>query len=185
MSVCRDHRYVQNPTCPHIRFFEGHGPTSKECGLREGKYFSAVRHMGCIDDLFCPTAMRSAASIMKGIREKAHRTLSNRAPVFQNRLSQTLIDSSHAVIRLANSGTSRILSSSSVRVHVSAAMRPPALVPVMTRGSRPASKNALTTPQWSRKNYTSTLICHSEPYSSQRMLRQIDIAPRCLVKELT
>ena len=77
--------------------------------------------------------------------------LSNRAPVFQNRLNHTPKESSQAVIRFARDGTSNILSSSSVRVHVKAAMRPPALVPVITRGSSPASKKALTTPKWSVK----------------------------------
>ena len=75
--------------------------------------------------------------------------LSNRAPVFLNRLNQTLKESSQAVILLARDGTSSTLSSSSVRVHVNAAMRPPALVPVITRGSNFASKKALTTPKWS------------------------------------
>lgn len=79
----------------------------------------------------------------------AHSMLSNRAPVFQNRLNQTLKESSQAVILFARDGTSNTLSSSSVRVHVNAAMSPPALVPVITRGSSPASKKALTTPKWS------------------------------------
>jgi hypothetical protein len=77
--------------------------------------------------------------------------LSKRAPVFQNRLNQTPKESSQAVIRFAIDGTSNTLSSSSVRVHVKAAMRPPALVPEITRGSSPASKKALTTPKWSVK----------------------------------
>jgi hypothetical protein len=75
--------------------------------------------------------------------------LSNRAPVSKNRLNQTPKESSQAVILFARDGTSNTFSSSSVRVHVRAAMRPPALVPVITRGSSPASKKALITPKWS------------------------------------
>lgn len=82
-----------------------------------------------------------------GQENLTHVTLSNRAPVCQNRLNQTLNASSHAVIRLASSGISSTLISSSVRVQIKAAMSPPALVPVITRGRSPASKNALTTPK--------------------------------------
>jgi hypothetical protein len=75
--------------------------------------------------------------------------LSNRAPVFQTRLIQMLHGSSQAVILFARSGINSNLSSSSVLVHTKAAMSPPALVPVITRGRRPASRKALTTPTWS------------------------------------
>ena len=82
---------------------------------------------------------------MSGIH--THSSLSNRAPVFKTLSPQILKGSSHAVILLASSGTRSTFSSSSVRVQVSAAIRPPALVPVITRGRRPASRNAFTTPQ--------------------------------------
>lgn len=62
---------------------------------------------------------------------------------------------------MANSGTSKCLSSSSVLVQHRAAMIPPALVPVMTRGSKSASKNALTTP----KLTFSGVQMHLEVYS--------------------
>jgi len=77
----------------------------------------------------------------------AHLIEENRAPVSYHRLIQTPKASSHAVILFANSGTRRCLSSSSVRVHSRAATIPPADVPVTTRGSRSASRNALTTPK--------------------------------------
>lgn len=80
---------------------------------------------------------------------RAHETLSKRAPVRQKRLNQTLKWSSHAVMRFASSGTRSSRSSSSVRVQTSAATSPPADVPDITRGSRLASRNALTTPKWS------------------------------------
>ena len=56
--------------------------------------------------------------------------------------------SSQAVIRSASSGTKSARSSSLVRVHTSAAMRPPAEVPDTMVGSRSASSSALTTPTW-------------------------------------
>lgn len=86
---------------------------------------------------------------MNGGRKRNYKMLSNRAPVDRKRLNQTLNGSSQAVIRLASSGTSSRLSSESVLVQTSAAMSPPAEVPVMTRGNNPASRKALTTPQWS------------------------------------
>jgi len=65
-------------------------------------------------------------------------------------IDEPFIDSSQAVILSAISGTTRVFNSSSVRVQTSAAIKPPAEVPVTTRGRRPASRNALTTPKWSK-----------------------------------
>lgn len=76
-----------------------------------------------------------------------HDTLSNLAPVRQNLFIHTLKGSSQAVILVARSGTNKCLSSSSVRVHTRAAMRPPALVPVTTLGNSPASKKAFIMPK--------------------------------------
>ena len=77
----------------------------------------------------------------------AHWIASNRAPVVRNRLTQMLKGSSKAVIRRASSGVSMRFSSASVRVQTIAATTPPAEVPEMTRGIRPASKNPFTTPK--------------------------------------
>jgi hypothetical protein len=79
----------------------------------------------------------------------AHITLSNRAPVVLKRLNHTPKGSSQAVILFANSGTKIRRNSVSVRVQTNAATRPPADVPVMTRGIKFASRNAFTTPKWS------------------------------------
>jgi hypothetical protein len=84
-----------------------------------------------------------------------HKMLSKRAPVFQTRLIQMLYGSSQAVILFARSGTNSNFSSSSVLVHTKAAMSPPALVPVMTRGRSPASRKAFTTPTWSTEQVRS------------------------------
>lgn len=98
---------------------------------------------------------------------RAQSTLSKRAPVVRNLFHQTLKGSSHAVILSANSGTNKRFNSASVLVQANAATRPPekvfdivyplfgkrikydipADVPVMTRGRRSASANALTTPK--------------------------------------
>ena len=51
------------------------------------------------------------------------------------------------VILSANLGTRSCFNSSFVLVHSKAATRPPAEVPVMTRGSRSASRKALMTPK--------------------------------------
>lgn len=58
---------------------------------------------------------------------RAHVTLSNLAPVSRNLFHHTLNGSSQAVILSASSGTSRRLSSASVRVHANAATKPPKL----------------------------------------------------------
>lgn len=82
----------------------------------------------------------------------------------QNRFYQMVNGSSHAVLRSdqtllqsvqadngethmlsANFGLRSSFSSSSDRVHVRAAINPPAEVPAITRGSKSASSNALTT----------------------------------------
>ena len=94
---------------------------------------------------------------------RAQSTASNLAPVFQNRVAQILSGSSQALIRLASSGTSNFLSSSSVCVQVNAAIKPPAEVPVMIRGRRSASKKALTTPKWSTYHIMSQSACPHLP----------------------
>lgn len=80
---------------------------------------------------------------------RAQSTASNLAPVRQTRVAQTLSGSSQALILLASSGTSTLLSSSSVCVQVIVAISAPADVPVIIRGRRFAFKKALTTPKWS------------------------------------
>lgn len=107
---------------------------------------------------------------------RAHETLSNRAPVLQNRQNHTLNGSSQAVIRFASSGTSNRLSSPSVRVQTRAATRPPAEVPDITRGRRSWSKKALTTPKWSYGKLLITVILFdiawSRTYSTRRLHHQ-------------
>ena len=78
----------------------------------------------------------------------AHWTASNLEPVFHILLLQVLKSSSNAVNFVANSGTSKTFTSSSVRQQTKAATRAPAEVPEMTRGSSFASKRALITPKW-------------------------------------
>jgi len=78
---------------------------------------------------------------------RAHSSESNLAPVRHARFIQPNVDSLQAVIRLASSGTSRVRSSASVRVQVSAATMAPAEVPVITRGRRFSSRRARTTPK--------------------------------------
>ena len=91
----------------------------------------------------------------------AHATVSKRAPVRHHLRNQTAKESSQALILSANSGLSRSVeckvklmthissfeSSSFVRVAQKAATKPPADVPVITLGSRSASRNSFKTPK--------------------------------------
>ena len=79
---------------------------------------------------------------------RAHSTESNLAPVFHHLGTQVVKGSEQAVIRAARAGTSNAFSSSFVRVATKAATSAPPDVPVMTSGSKLASKSALITPKW-------------------------------------
>ena len=131
MTFRGNNRYVQYSSCSHIRLPESHRTSCEEACLHSDIQALLVREMRLMQTFLAQVA------------------LSNRAPEVQNLLNQTLNGSSQAVIRLANSGTRSSLSSVSVRVHISAATRPPAEVPDITRGRRPTSRKAFTTPKWS------------------------------------
>ena len=135
MSISGYHGDVQYTASPQISFTKCHRTPSKELRLCPDLCFQTIVHFHGQPKM--PTFL-------------AHKTLSKRAPVAQNRLNHTRIGSSQAVILFANSGTKRRCSSASVRVQTNAAMRPPADVPVMTRGIKFASRKAFTTPKWSR-----------------------------------
>lgn len=131
MAVCGYNRNIEYAASPEVSFSECHGTSCKECTL-------------------CKQLINRTKEMLLGLPTfRAHSTLSNLAPVFQKRLNHTRNGSSQAVILLASSGTSNRCNSESVRVQTSAAIRPPAEVPVMTRGINFASRKAFTTPQWS------------------------------------
>lgn len=117
-----------------------HGSSSALIG-----FFERQRAVGEEHSLHCQRRRCSHDELSRTFL--AHSMDENLAPVSLHLLNQTLKASSHAVILFASSGTRSSLSSSSVLVQSNAATRPPAEVPVTTRGSRSASRKALTTPK--------------------------------------
>jgi hypothetical protein len=83
----------------------------------------------------------------KKLASRAHCTASNLAPVRHALIIQVKVESRHALIRFANSGTNNFFNSSSVRVHANAATIAPAEVPDMTLGSNPSSNKARIWPK--------------------------------------
>ena len=124
MTIGRNNRNIQCSTRTFIRLFK------RQRSPREKHGLDHISHIHPRPDTF-----------------SAHSTPENLAPVVLNRLNHTLKGSEHAVILSANCGTSSCFNSSLVRVHNNAATTPPADVPVMMRGSKSASKNALITPK--------------------------------------
>lgn len=133
MAIGRNYRNIQGSSGLHISLFESQRPSCEPHGL--------IRVSGIFTSL-CP----------KSPTFLAHSIVSNLAPVCRKRLNHTVNGSEHAVILSANSGAKSSLSSLSVRVHKRAAQSPPADVPVMTRGSRSASRKALMTPKLKKVN---------------------------------
>lgn len=128
MTIGRHYRNIQGSSRLCIRLFESQRPSCEPHGL--------IRVSVIPISLYRKSPTLLAQSIV-----------SNLAPVCRKRLNHTVKGSEHAVILSANSGTKSSLSSLSVRVHKRAAQSPPADVPVMTRGSRSASRKALMTPK--------------------------------------
>ena len=116
---------------------------------------------------------------------RAQSTASNLAPVFQTLVAQTLNGSSQALILFASSGTNTSLSSSSVCVQVNVAIKAPADVPVIIRGRRFASRNALTTPKWSASHIVSQFLCVQFEYLQYAKVappeRQRAVRPRLVL----
>ena len=131
MSISWDDRDIQYPSGSVVRFAECHRAARKEAKLANVEHRSEPtrdENDRCIT--FCTQWIAS-----------------NLAPVDQALLDHTRKGSSNAVKRLARSGVSRRLNSPSVRVQTMDATTPPADVPDITRGIRPASRKAFTTPK--------------------------------------
>ena len=164
MWVSWYHGYIQYSAGPQICFAKGHRSSGKKCALWK---FTLNVFQPASTLPFVPIWINHQELENKTV-PSTYITLSKRAPVFQARLIHTGKGSSQGVIFAANSGTRSTFNSSSVLVHTRAAMRPPALVPVITRGSRPASKNAFRTPRWSAEtDKQSPFLGLFAPYSSR------------------
>lgn len=142
------YRHIENTACSFVCFLKCHGSTGEKSRLH-----SSELSVSLTTDLQTFFAHLDWILRDKWMTKElqTYVVLSNRAPVLKNRSMYTEKGSSHAVILSASLGSSKTSSSSSVLVQARAATRPPALVPLMTRGSNPSSKNAFITPKWSAR----------------------------------
>ncbi len=137
VTIRRNHGNIKNASSSQISLLECHGSTRKKGTLEvDVGLVLAQDEISQMETCLSRPPSNTCKYFPRGWLIRTYATLSNRAPVFMNRLNQTEIGSSQAVILSASSGTRSALSSSSVLVQAKAAISPPALVPVMTRGRR-------------------------------------------------